>query len=180
MYLGRIVEVGPSKNIFTDPKHPYTKALLQAIPIPDPRKRTSKTLPRGEVPDAVNPPAGCRFHPRCLAVLPTCGWEGRDFIDYLEGRRLDPRHAEQDEQILGPLEKWSTRGLSAAWKIEGQDTAAIIVYLKDILRDANLQMTRAVQTVSVKDDHVVVEFQKPDVLLEKDVDGRTVECLLYQ
>jgi oligopeptide/dipeptide ABC transporter ATP-binding protein len=180
MYLGRIVEIGPSKSIFTDPKHPYTKALLQAIPIPDPRRRTAKILPKGEVPDAVNPPAGCRFHPRCLAVLPTCGWEGRDFIDYLEGRRLVPGHAEQDEQILGPLEKWSARGLRAEWKIEGQDTAAIIVYLKDILRDANLQMTRAVQTVSVKDDHVVVEFQKPDVLLQKDVDGRTVECLLYQ
>jgi len=180
MYLGRIVEIGPSKNIFTDPKHPYTKALLQAIPIPDPRRRTAKILPKGEVPDAVNPPAGCRFHPRCLSVLPTCGWEGRDFIDYLEGRRLVPRHAEQDEQILGPLEKWSARGLRAEWKIEGQDTGAIIVYLKDILRDANLQMTRAVQTVSVKDDHVVVEFQKPDVLLQKDVDGRTVECLLYQ
>jgi oligopeptide/dipeptide ABC transporter ATP-binding protein len=180
MYLGRIVEIGPSKNIFTDPKHPYTKALLQAIPIPDPRRRAPKILPRGEVPDAVNPPAGCRFHPRCLAVLPTCGWEGRDFIDYLEERRLDPERAEQDERILGPLEKWSARGLRAERKIEGQDPAAIIVYLKDILKDANPQMARAVQTVSLKDDHIIVEFHKPDILLQKDVDGRTIECLLYQ
>lgn len=180
MYLGRIIEIGPSKNIFTDPKHPYTKALLQAIPIPDPRRRASKILPKGEVPDAVNPPAGCRFHPRCLAVLPTCGWEGRDFIDYMEGRRLDPERAEHDERILGPLENWSARGLMAERKIERQDPAAIIVYLKDILKDANPQMARAVQTVSLKDDHIIVEFHKPDILLQKDVDGRTVECLLYQ
>jgi len=180
MYLGRIVEIGPSKNIFTDPKHPYTKALLQAIPIPDPRRRARKILPKGEVPDAVNPPAGCRFHPRCLAVLPTCGWEGRDFIDYLEERRLDPEHAEQDERILGPLEKWSAQALMAKSKIEGEDPASIIVYLKDVLRDANPQMVQAVQTVSLKDDHVIVEFHKPDSLLQRDVDGRTVECLLYQ
>lgn len=180
MYLGRIVEIGPSKNIFTDPKHPYTKALLQAIPIPDPRRRASKILPRGEVPDAVNPPAGCRFHPRCLAVLPTCGWEGRDFIDYLEERRLDPKRAEQDKRILGPLEKWSARGLMAERNIERQDPATIVSYLKDILRDANPQMARAVQKVSLKDDHVIVEFQHPDILLETNVDGRTLECLLYQ
>jgi len=180
MYLGRIVEIGPSKNIFTDPKHPYTKALLQAIPIPDPRRRARKILPKGEVPDAVNPPAGCRFHPRCLAVLPTCGWEGRDFIDYLEERRLDPEHAEHDERILGPLEKWSAQDLKAKRKIEGQDPATIIVHLKDIIRDANPQMARAVQTVSMKDDYVIVEYHKPDSLLQKDVAGRTVECLLYQ
>lgn len=180
MYLGRVVEIGPGKNIFTDPKHPYTKALLQAIPIPDPRRRASKILPRGEVPDAVNPPAGCRFHPRCLAVLPTCGWEGRDFIDYLEERRLNPERGEQDERILGPLEKWSARGLRAERSIERQDPAAIISYLKDILREANPQMTRAVQTVSLEDDRVRVEFQHPDVLSETNVDGRTLECLLYQ
>ena len=180
MYLGRIVEIGPSKNIFTDPKHPYTKALLQAIPVPDPGRRTLKILPKGEVPDAVNPPAGCRFHPRCLAVLPTCGWEGRDFIDYLEERRLDPEHAEHDERILGPLEKWSAQALMAKLKIERQDPAAIIVYLREILRNATPQLAMAVQTIALKDDHVIVEFHKPDSLLQRDVDGRTVECLLYQ
>src|SRR2546427_10274029 len=69
MYLGRIVEIGPAREIYADPKHPYTKALLQVIPIPDPDRRAKKVLPRGEVPDAVHPPAGCRFHPRCLLFL---------------------------------------------------------------------------------------------------------------
>src|SRR3989337_1615029 len=61
MYLGRIVEMGDSSQIYADPKHPYTRALLQAIPIPDPSRRARKVIPKGEVPDAVFPPAGCRF-----------------------------------------------------------------------------------------------------------------------
>src|SRR5216117_1462127 len=93
MYMGRIVEIGPAREIYADPKHPYTKALLQVIPIPDPDKRKEKVLPRGEVPDAVHPPAGCRFHPRCPAVLATCGWEGRDFVDLLDEHLSDPKRA---------------------------------------------------------------------------------------
>src|SRR5436305_11512622 len=115
MYLGRIVETGPAKLIYNDPKHPYTKALLQAIPIPDPRRRARKVLPKGEVPDAVNPPMGCRFHPRCPAVLPTCGWEGRDFLDYLEERRLDATKAQADETVIGVPEDWRADGLRA-WR----------------------------------------------------------------
>ena len=180
MYIGRIVEIGPSKNIFADPKHPYTKALLQAIPVPDPRKRAPKILPKGEVPDAVNPPAGCRFHPRCLAVLPTCGWEGRDFIDYLELRRLDPARAEQDERILGPLNRWSAKGFRTERKIEGLDPAPIIAYVKEILKEAQPQMASAVQAVSLKDGHITVDFRHPEILVHKEVDRRTVECLLYQ
>src|SRR3990170_1695067 len=75
MYLGRIVEIGPAAAIYADPKHPYTRALLQAVPVPDPARRSKKPLPKGEIPDAVYPPAGCRFHPRCPVALPTCGWE---------------------------------------------------------------------------------------------------------
>ena len=68
LYLGRIVEIGPSEVIYEDPKHPYTKALLRAIPEPDPRRSVPRDLPRGEVPDAARPPRGCSFHPRCPRV----------------------------------------------------------------------------------------------------------------
>ena len=74
MYLGRIVELGPKRAIFAAPRHPYTKALLSAIPIPDPEiqsKRRIVTL-SGEISSPVNPPSGCRFHPRCpIAQVPT-------------------------------------------------------------------------------------------------------------
>jgi oligopeptide transport system ATP-binding protein len=64
MYLGKIVEVADKKDLFSDPKHPYTRALLAAIPKPNPRARKRMVL-HGEVPSPINPPSGCRFHPRC-------------------------------------------------------------------------------------------------------------------
>ncbi|MBL9024073.1 MAG: dipeptide ABC transporter ATP-binding protein [Myxococcales bacterium] len=77
MYLGRIVERAPAKELFVTPRHPYTKALLSAIPIPDPeveRKRKRLVLV-GEVPSPLNPPAGCHFHPRCPSAEDRCKTE---------------------------------------------------------------------------------------------------------
>ena len=65
MYLGRVVEITDRERIFAAPRHPYTQALLSAIPIPDPALRHSRVILTGDVPSPVNPPAGCRFHPRC-------------------------------------------------------------------------------------------------------------------
>jgi peptide/nickel transport system ATP-binding protein len=65
MYLGKIVEVGPSEEIVDNPHHPYAEALIAAVPVPDPTVKRTKILIKGEVPSPVNPPPGCRFHPRC-------------------------------------------------------------------------------------------------------------------
>ena len=72
MYLGRIVEIGPKDEVFRHPHHPYTKALLNAVPVPDPGRRRTHELPRGEIPSAVFPPSGCHFHPRCPFAMPAC------------------------------------------------------------------------------------------------------------
>lgn len=72
MYLGQIVESGPSPEIFRNPLHPYTVALLSAIPVPDPKARKERMIPRGEIPSPINPPSGCRFHPRCPFVMEVC------------------------------------------------------------------------------------------------------------
>lgn len=68
MYLGKIVEIADADTLFSDPKHPYTRALLAAIPKPDPKAKKRKIL-HGEVPSPINPPAGCRFHPRCPEMI---------------------------------------------------------------------------------------------------------------
>jgi oligopeptide/dipeptide ABC transporter ATP-binding protein len=76
MYLGEIVEIGPTDELFSDPQHPYTEALLSSIPTPDPRTRGESIELTGDVPSPSNPPAGCRFHTRCHRVIQP---EGHDF-----------------------------------------------------------------------------------------------------
>jgi len=72
MYLGKIVEMADTREIFNNPLHPYTQALFSAIPIPDPETKRKRILLPGEPPSPVNPPSGCRFHPRCSYIMDIC------------------------------------------------------------------------------------------------------------
>jgi len=72
MYLGKIMETGPKEEVFVRPLHPYTLALLSSIPVPDPKAKLVRIIPKGEIPSPINPPTGCRFHPRCPYVQTVC------------------------------------------------------------------------------------------------------------
>jgi peptide/nickel transport system ATP-binding protein len=72
MYLGRIVEAGSKEDVFGRPLHPYTLALLSSIPVPDPKAKLQRIIPKGEIPSPINPPKGCRFHPRCPYAQEIC------------------------------------------------------------------------------------------------------------
>lgn len=72
MYLGQIVELSETEVLFTKPKHPYTQALLEAIPVPDPNKKRTRILLEGDVPNPIDPPPGCRFHSRCRYCFEPC------------------------------------------------------------------------------------------------------------
>jgi oligopeptide/dipeptide ABC transporter ATP-binding protein len=100
MYLGRIVEEGPKVDIFNAPRHPYTKALLSAVPIIEKEQRRKRILLPGDVPSPVDPPAGCHFHPRCPARFGPCDTETPKLLDLGGGARVrchlyDPKFKSQ-------------------------------------------------------------------------------------
>ena len=80
MYLGKIVEQGPTKELIRNPRHPYTKALVSVVPIPDPERRKARIILKGERPDPANIPPGCRFHPRCPVAFERCGWTADEVL----------------------------------------------------------------------------------------------------
>lgn len=88
MYLGNLAEIGPSKELYEDPKHPYTKALLSAVPVPDPTYPRSRIKLTGEIPSPINPPSGCKFHTRCPHVMPVCSQAEPPLISIGKNRQV--------------------------------------------------------------------------------------------
>jgi peptide/nickel transport system ATP-binding protein len=88
MYVGKIVEVAKTKALFGQPKHPYTEALLSAVPKPDPRQRSERIVLEGDVADPANPPSGCYFHPRCAYAVERCKVETPALEEVEPGRTV--------------------------------------------------------------------------------------------
>ncbi|MGE5250557.1 MAG: ABC transporter ATP-binding protein [Bacteroidota bacterium] len=86
MYLGKVAELTSREELYRKPLHPYTQALMSAIPVPNPRLKRQRTVLKGDVPSPLNPPTGCRFHPRCPIAQPVCG------VDEPAFRELLPSH----------------------------------------------------------------------------------------
>jgi len=96
MYLGKIVETGSKEDVFSRPLHPYTLALLSSIPVPDPKAKLKRIIPKGEIPSPINPPKGCRFHPRCPYAQNICS-EREPQLEEIKPQRYAacffPRHS---------------------------------------------------------------------------------------
>jgi peptide/nickel transport system ATP-binding protein len=183
LYLGRIVEMGPSEAIYEDPKHPYTKALLRAIPEPDPRRSVPRDLPRGEVPDAARPPLGCSFHPRCPSAFEVCGWESRDLRDLLEERwsHMSAAEYEAERAIVGDLSALDTTAttfrLETPARHSGDDVLAFLERVRST--DPDEPFWRGVHRLSADTSHVDVELNDSYPPKLRPVERVQVECNLF-
>jgi oligopeptide/dipeptide ABC transporter ATP-binding protein len=183
MYLGRIVELGSAQEIYANPRHPYTQSLLKAIPEPDPAKAIPRDLPRGEVPDAVTPPHGCNFHPRCPMAFEVCGWETRDIRDLLEDRwtAMDADAFAQEHRIvpnLDALDEPSEQALvPAGERASGGEVAELLERVQAEEPDARIW--KGVREIRAVQGGAVVEFQEGIEPRHLFTDGVEVECHLY-
>lgn len=101
MYLGKIVEIGDKKSLFDNPKHPYTRTLLSAIPVPDPTVKKEQIILKGDVPSPIDPPSGCRFHTRCPFATEKCVTDVPELrttdVNMLEGHQAACHYIEEIE-----------------------------------------------------------------------------------
>jgi peptide/nickel transport system ATP-binding protein len=95
MYVGRIVEMADTQRLFASPRHPYTEALLSAVPVPDPRRRSQRIVLEGDVADPANPPSGCYFHPRCRYVKDVCRTETPQLTEIQPGHYVSCHRAKE-------------------------------------------------------------------------------------
>ena len=100
MYVGKIAEMAPTQELFEAPKHPYTEALLSAVPVPDPRARSTRIVMQGDVPNPADPPTGCYFHPRCSYAQDVCRIETPTLEEITPGHFVSC-HRAQELQLAG-------------------------------------------------------------------------------
>jgi peptide/nickel transport system ATP-binding protein len=184
MYLGRIVEIGTVDEIFNDPKHPYTQALIRAIPEPDPDKALPRDLPRGEVPDAARPPLGCSFHPRCPKAFEICGWESRDLRAILEERWVEAGEEvyAAERPLVGDLDRLNIGDHEAIVPTgSGTDPGDLLKMLEKIrAEEPDEPLWKGVKSMTAETNGVRVSFEPGIDPVLYETGGAKAACLLYK
>jgi oligopeptide/dipeptide ABC transporter ATP-binding protein len=167
MYLGRVVEIGPTEEIFAHPRHPYTKALLAAIPEPDPDKMLPRDLPR------------CAFHPRCPEATSACGWESRDLRALFEQHWMRADAAYDEERtVIGPLEHLDEPATTVTFGAGGSGAVRAMV---DRVRaeDPGEPLWSGVASIDDAEPGVTVNFEPASPPALRRAGGVEVACVLY-
>jgi oligopeptide/dipeptide ABC transporter ATP-binding protein len=188
MYLGKIIEMAETNRLFTDMLHPYTKALLSAIPIPDPNVKVNRILLEGEIPNPSNPPKGCYFHPRCQSAMRTCGWSPRDLI--VPVTELMDRSDNPAADQIPVFDEINTQEEKQTITIEFKEPVSYpdktVEVIKGIIDTAaskpNGVKFRAITSIEMDKNNkkVVIKIIEPSTPKLKEVRrGHYVSCLLY-
>ncbi len=159
MYLGKIVETGNAPEIIQNPRHPYTKALISVVPSPNPSIHREKTILRGERPDPVDIPPGCRFHPRCPRAVGICGWDAEEVLPELQ--KLVKADAASASEASTVSEVTVTGLLSLA--LTASDPVRVQSYLKRRIQEVALKIPPlgAIRTMTPKSDRLEVTLHEP-------------------
>ncbi len=165
LYLGRMAELGPTEAVIGAPKHPYTQLLLSAVPLADPTGGRQKVDARGEIPDPIDLPNGCRFHARCQAAMPHCGWEGRDLTRLLDRRRMHLIQMEADgadeRRNLDMIQGTKASGTDLLITVRrGASPEAVRTYVQQLIADAPTTMGKALSGIEISGSKVRVMFPR--------------------
>jgi len=179
MYLGKIVEIAETKEIFKNPLHPYTQALLSAVPVPDPKTKRMKIHLEGEVPSPVNPPKGCSFHTRCKFAFEKCGWTANELVEYLR-LVMDPtRNEELKGNILDEIEIVSDTELIMRFKeLENPGNIRGVIDKEKI--NNNIRAFYGIMGIEASGKEVKIKLYEPKVPELKNVgNNHFVACFLH-
>ncbi|MCI4434962.1 MAG: ATP-binding cassette domain-containing protein [Thermoplasmata archaeon] len=179
MYLGKIVEIAETKEIFKNPLHPYTQALLSAVPVPDPKTKRMKIHLEGEVPSPVNPPKGCSFHTRCKFAFEKCGWTANELVEYLR-LVMDPtRNEELKGNILDEIEIVSDTELILRFKeLENSGNIRGVIDKEKI--NNNIRAFYGIMGIESSGKEVKIKLYEPKVPELKNVgNNHFVACFLH-
>jgi peptide/nickel transport system ATP-binding protein len=167
LYLGRVAEIGPTSEVIERPRHPYTELLLSAVPASRPGEERERIDPRGEIPDPIDLPNGCRFHARCRYALAGAGWEGRDLARLVEQRRIeildDPGAAETGEaDLLAAIIDTRADGLDLVVKTGADRAKEVAAYLEELMAASGRTIGEAIERLDVDGDELRVTFPAVD------------------
>ena len=187
MYLGKIVELADTETLFTNMLHPYTEALLSAIPLPDPKVTRSRIILEGEVPNPANPPKGCHFHPRCKYAMTNCGWSPRDFVMPLQ-EMLEPLRVKENNVLPATKEiltDESSNSIEVVFEtgINSQQFETFKSMLDESASKANGVRFRAITNISLSQtgSSIIISIKESDVPRLKEIKpGHYVSCLMYE
>lgn len=179
MYLGKIVEIGDGATIIRKPRHPYTRSLISVVPSPNPNIRREKIILKGERPDPVDIPAGCRFHPRCPNAVGMCGWEAHEVLDATTQLLKGDAAEFPEAKDAGPITVESRFVLSLATP-SPEETAA---YLRKRIQEVALTVPalgaiRQIETQAGSLRLTLHEGAEPP--LRPTADGTQVACLVEE